>query len=81
MNCQLQFHQTCNDLRVVQTRHAKYCGHNIIWKCPENGTGIAKIVVPPSPLFELPIRPSAAGKLCSVCSAPIQPRYADLANH
>ena len=81
IKCQLRCHQSCNGLTVVQTCHTKYCGNNIFWKCPEHGTGIAEIVVLPWKIFEQPTRTSAAGKLCSVCSAPISPRYADLAYH
>ena len=70
-NCQAKCHQACNGLAVAQTRQAKSCGHNFLWKCPEHGSGIPKIVVPPPPFFKQPIRLSAAGKPCSVCSTPI----------
>ena len=80
-NCQSQCHQACNGLTVAQAHHTKSCGHNMLLKCPEHGSGIAEIVVPPPPIFERPSRPSAAGNLCSVCNGPIGPRYADLAYH
>ena len=70
---QLRYLEDCNRLTVAQTRHSKYSVDNIIWKCHKHCTSIAKIVVPPPPFFRWPTRPSAAGKLCSVCSAPIWP--------
>ena len=80
-NCNARCHQACNGLSINQTRHEKSCGRNITWKCPQHGTGIAEIIIPPPPVFEMPNRPSAAGKLCSVCTNPIRSRYADLAYH
>ena len=63
-NCHARCHQACNDFT---------------WKCPQHGTGIAKITIPPPPVYELPSRSSAAGKPCSVSQNPICCRYADLA--
>ena len=80
-NRQSQCHQACNGLTVAQICHGKSCGHNILWKCSEHSSGIAEIVIPLLPIFERPSRPSAAGKLCSVSTTPIRPRYADLAYH
>ena len=77
-NYQPRCHQACNVLTAVQTCHARSCCHNILWKCPEHGSGNANFVVP---IFEWRSKLSAAGKLCSVCSTPIRPRYADLAYH
>ena len=70
-------HQACNGLTTNQTRHAKSSGRTITCKCPQYGTSIAKIIIPSPPSS----RPSAAGKLCSVCNNPIRYRYADLAYH
>ena len=80
-NCNAQCHQACNDLTTNQTRHAKSCRPTITWKCPQHDTGITDIIIPPSPVFELPSRSSAAGKLCSVCNNPTQSCCADLAYH
>ena len=63
-NCHARCHQTCNDFT---------------WKCPQHGTGIAKITIPSPPVYEFPSRSSAAGKPCSVCQNPLCCRYADLA--
>ena len=80
-NCSAQCHQACNGLSTSQTRHAKDSGCSIIWKCPQHGSGIAEVIIPPSPVYEQPNRPSAVGKSCSVCMNPIRTRYADLAYH
>ena len=80
-NCNARCNQACNGLTNNQTCHAKSCGCTFTWKCPQHGTGIAKIIILPPPVYELPICPSAAGKLCSVCKNPIRSRYADLAYH
>ena len=53
-------------LSTNQTRHAKNCSRSITWKCPQHGTGIAEIIIPPPSVYELPSRPSAAGKPRSV---------------
>ena len=78
-NCNARCHQACNGLSIHQTRHAKNSGCSITWKCLQQGTGIAEIIAPPPPVYEIPIRPSAVGKFCSVCKNPIWTRYADLA--
>ena len=44
-------------------------------------TGIVETIAPPPPVYEIPSRPSAVGKSCSVCKDPIRTRYADLAYH
>ena len=80
-NCNAQCQQACNGLSTNQARLAKTCGRTITWKCPQHGTGIAEIIIPHSPVYELPSHPSAASKLCSVCKNPIRSRYADLAYH
>ena len=80
-NCNARCHQACNDLSIHQTCHAKNSGHSITWKCPQQGTGIAKILTPPPPVYEIRSRPSAAGKSCSICKNPIGTCYADLAYH
>ena len=77
-NCNAQCHQACNGLSIHQTRHAKSIGHSITWKCPQQGTGIAEIITPLPPVYEVPSRP-AVGKSCSVCKNPIRARYVDLA--
>ena len=51
------------------------------WKCHQHGLGIAEIVMPPTPVYERPNRPSAARKPCSVCKNSICTRYVDLAYH
>ena len=66
---------------ISQTRHAKNCGRSITLHCPQHGTGITEITMPPAPVYVLPSRPSAVGKSCSVCKTPIRTRYADLAYH
>ena len=78
-NCSARCHQACNGLSTGQTRHAKDSGRSIIWKCPQHGSGIAEVIIPPSPVYEQPNRPSAVGKSCSVCMNAIRTRYADLA--
>ena len=80
-NCSARCHQACNGLPTGQTCHAKDSGHSIIWKCPQHGSGIAEVIIPPAPVYEQPNRPSAVGKSCSVCMNPIRTRYADLAYH
>ena len=69
----LLFQRSYGGLTTNQTRHVKFCWRPI--------AGIAETIIPPSSLFELPSRPSAAGKLYSVCDNPIRSRYADLAYH
>ena len=78
-NCSARCHQACNGLSTGQTRHAKDSGRSIIWKCPQHGSGIAEVIIPPAPVYEQPNRSSAAGKCCSVCLNPIRTCYADLA--
>ena len=78
-NCNARCHQACNGLSFYQTHHAEISGRSIIWKCPQHGTGIAEIIAPTPPVYEIPSRPSAVGKSCSVCKNPIWTRYADLA--
>ena len=78
-SCYTRCHQTCNGLTSNQTRQAKSCGHIITWKFSQHGTGIAEIVIPPPPVFELSTCISAAAKLCSVCNKPIRSCFADLA--
>ena len=73
-NFNARCHQAC-------TRHAKDSGRSITWKCPQHGTEIAEIIIPPAPIYEQPNRPSASGKSCSVCKNPIRTRYANLAYH
>ena len=80
-NCSARCHQAYNGLSTGQTCHAKDSGHSIIWKCPQHGSGIAEVIIPPAPVYEQPNRPSAVGKSCSVCMNPICTRYADLAYH
>ena len=80
-NCSARCHQACNGLSISQTRHAKDSGHSIIWQCPQHGSGIAEVIIPPPPVYEQPNRPSAVGKSCSVCMSPIRTRSADLAYH
>ena len=79
-NCNARCHQACNGLSINQTRHAKSFGRKITWKCPQYGTGIAEIIIQPPPVYEMPNRPFATGKRCSVCTNPIRSRYADLAS-
>ena len=67
--------------RNGQTRHVKDSGHSITWKCPQHGTGITEIIMPPAPVYVRRNRPSAVGKYCYVCKNPIHTRYADLAFH
>ena len=69
----LLFQRSYGGLTTNQTRHVKSCWRPI--------AGIAETIIPPSSLFELPSRSSAAGKLYSVCDNPIRSRYADLAYH
>ena len=80
-NLSAQYHQACNGLSTGQTCHAKDSGCSIIWKCPQHGSGIVEVIIPPTPVYEQPNRPSAVGKSCSVCVNPIHTRYADLAYH
>ena len=80
-NCNARFHQACNGLSIHQTHHAKHSGCSITWKCPQHGTGVAEIIAPPPPVYEIPSRLSAVGKSCSVCKNPIRARYPDLAYH
>ena len=80
-NCNAWCHQACSGLSTSQSRHTKNFGRTITWKCPEHSTGIAKIIIPPPPVYELPSRPSTAGKSCSVCKNPIRRQYADRAYH
>ena len=80
-NFNARCHQACNGLSIGQTRHAKDSSRSITWKCPQHGTGIAEIIIPPAPIYEQLNRPSAAGKSCSVCKNPIRTRYANLAYH
>ena len=80
-NCNSRCHQACNGLSIHQTRHAKNSGRSITWKCLQHGSGIAEIIAPPPPVYEIPSRPSAICKSCSVCKNPIRTRYADLAYH
>ena len=79
--CNAQCHQACNGITINQTHHAKSCGRNITWKCPQHGTDIAEFIMRPPPVYEIPNPPSATGKLCSVCKNPIRSCYADLAYH
>ena len=67
--------------RNGQTCHVKDSGHSITWKCPQHGTGITEIIMPPAPVYVRRNRPSDVGKYCSVCKNPIHTRYADLAFH
>ena len=78
-SCNARCHQVCNGLSTNHTRHAKNSGRSITWKCPQHGTGIVEIIIPPAPVYELPNRPSSLGKSYSVCKNPICTRYADLA--
>ena len=80
-NCNARCHQACNGLTTKQTRHAKSCGCTIKWKCPQHAIAIAEIIIPFPPLFELPSRPSAAGRLCSICNNPNRSHYANLEYH
>ena len=80
-NCNARCHQACNGLSIGQICHAKDSGRSITWKCHQHGSGVAEIVVPPTPVYERPNRPSASGKSCSVCKNPIRTQYADLAYH
>ena len=66
---------------VAQISHAKCSAFNLLWTCPKHGFAIAEIVAPPPPILERLNRPSAASKLCSVCSTHILPSHADLAYH
>ena len=67
-NCYAWCHQACNGLKSNQNRQAKSCRRTITWKCSQHGTGIAEIVIPPPPVFELPTRTSTASKLCLFCN-------------
>ena len=78
-NCNAKCHQACTGLSIHRTRHAKNSGHSITWTCPHHGIGIAEIITPPPPVYEIPSRPSAVSKSCSVCKNPVRARYADLA--
>ena len=80
-NCNTRCHQACNGLSIDQTCHAKDSGWSIIWKCPQHGSEIAEVIIPPAPVYEQPNRPSAVGKSCSVCMNPVRTRYADLVYH
>ena len=80
-NCNARFHQACHGLSINQTCHAKNSVCYITWKCPQHCSGIAEIIIPPPPVYELLSRPSAVGKSYSVCKNPIRTRYADLAYH
>ena len=79
-NCNTRCHQACNGLSISQTCDAKNSGRSINWKCPQQSTGIAKIAIQLRPVYELPNRPSAVGKSCSICRSPIC-THADLAYH
>ena len=79
--CNAHCHQVCNGWSTSQTHHAKNSGHSITWKCPQYGTGITKIIMPPAPVYVLPSCPSAVGKSCSVCKTFIRTHYADLDYH
>ena len=59
-------------LSTSQTRHAKNCSRSMTWKCSQHGTGIAEIIIPSPTVYELPSRPSAAGKSRSVCKNSIR---------
>ena len=80
-NCNAGCHQAYNGLSINQTWYGKNSGRSITWKCPQYGSGITEIVIPPPPIYELPSRPSAVGKSCFVCKNPIRTRDADLAYH
>ena len=67
-DCNARCHQACNGLSINQTCHAKSCGRTITGKCPQHGTAIAEIIIPPPPVYEMSNRPSAVGKLCSVAT-------------
>ena len=54
---------------------------SITWKCAQHGTGIAEVIAPPPPVYEIRSRPSTVGKSCSIFKNPIWVRYADLAYH
>ena len=69
-NCNARCHQACNGL-------SKDSGRSITWKCPQHGTGITEIIIPPAPVYEQPNRPPAVGKSCSVCKNRIRTRCAD----
>ena len=66
---------------ISETRHAKNSCCSITWKCPQHGTETAKIIIPPAPVYELPNRPSAVGKSCSICKHPFCTCYANLVYH
>ena len=55
----------------LSTKLAKNSGCSITWKCPQHGTGITEIVMLPPPVYDLPSRPSAPGKSCSIGETPI----------
>ena len=55
--CNAQCHQACNGLSISQTRHAKNSGHSITCQCPQNDTGIAKIIMPLLQFMNLQIVP------------------------
>ena len=55
--CNAQCHQACNGLFISQTRHAKNSGHSITCQCPQNDTGIAKIIMPLLQFMNLQIVP------------------------
>ena len=55
--CNAQSHQACNGLSISQTRHAKNSGHSITCQCPQNDTGIAKIIMPLLQFMNLQIVP------------------------
>ena len=80
-NCNARSRKAYNGLSIHQISHAKNFGCSITWKCSHHGTGIAKIITPPPPVYEIPSCPSGVGKSCSVCKNPIWASYADLAYH
>ena len=80
-NCNTHCHQACNGLPIGQTHHVKDSGCSITWKCPQYGTGIAKIIIPPAAVYEQPNRPSAVGKPCSISKDHIHTCYVDLVYH
>ena len=78
-NCNARCHQGWDGLSIRETHRTKNSGNSITLKCPQHGTGIAEIIIPPTPVYEPPNFLSAVGKSCSVCKNPIPTHYADLA--